>query len=81
MGARRSELAGTVARGDVGRQEPESQSGSEPSDRIRDRQQECKSKKTEEKERATGRPTERRQQQKLNARRRGELWRRARLGT
>ena len=47
-----AELARTVARGDVGRREPESQGGPEPSDRSRDRQEKCKGKKTEEKESA-----------------------------
>ena len=40
-----AELARTVARGDVGRREPESQGGPEPSDRSRDRQEKRKGKK------------------------------------
>jgi hypothetical protein len=54
MGAGRElELAGAVARGDVRWREPESQGGPEPSDRVRDRQEESKSKKTEEQQTTT----------------------------
>jgi len=54
--AHRPGLAGAVAQGDVRRREPESQSGPEPSDRSRDRQEKCKGKKTEEQETATAGP-------------------------
>src|SRR5688572_33476116 len=55
MGAGGPELTGAVAQGDVRRREPESQSGPEPSDRVRDRQEESKSKKSEKNQAAATR--------------------------